>query len=409
MTQARSVVQCVTQTQSISAPAGLAAGANWDAHVFLFPYAQPNGGGFNPLASTSSTGGIAPGAVAANALNGGYNVVTCAAGGSSFNSGSTNWTPVAGLGLPASYTSSNCRLIAAGFEVVNTTAEINKQGSVTAWKQPFSPTPVAMTNLAAAYQQVHTVYDLAGGWPGTQSAAQAIPSSVTLDAAGGIYAVATLNKMDVPMQSSVPHAVMIADPANIPSGTGQAFVNTGLAASAPGATFALPFDHHGAIFTNLSNPSTLQVTARYYVEKFPTASDLALVPLSDPSAPFDPVALEIYGRCMNEMAVAVPVSENPMGEWFNNVLGAVSKFAPIVGKAVGTFIPGAGLIGEGLGYAANALSQPRALASQVQNQLKNMPQAQLIMPAKPAKQKKRKRAAKAEVSTREVVLYRPRG
>lgn len=47
------------------------------------------------------------------------------------------------------------------------------------------------------------------------------------------------------------------------------------------------------------------------------------------------MALEIYTRSVCELPVAVPVDENPLGEWFNDVLDTVSEWAPKIGGVIG--------------------------------------------------------------------------
>jgi hypothetical protein len=104
----------------------------------------------------------------------------------------------------------------------------------------------------------------------------------------------------------------------------------------------LPFDVNGSIFTGLSNETTLQVTVKYYVERIPTVSDPDLLVLSRPSPQYDPMAVEIYSRAMSELPVAVAVGENPLGEWFNDVLDTVSEFAPALGSVFGPMGAAAG-------------------------------------------------------------------
>jgi len=94
------------------------------------------------------------------------------------------------------------------------------------------------------------------------------------------------------------------------------------------------------------------VNVRWLIERMPGPTETDLVVLATPSAPFDPLALELYSRCIRDMPPGVPLSENPLGEWFANVLGKVSELAPVIGDAVGAFVPGASLIGKAVGAAA---------------------------------------------------------
>lgn len=57
--------------------------------------------------------------------------------------------------------------------------------------------------------------------------------------------------------------------------------------------------------------------------------------------------------------MGVPVGQNPLGEWFNEVLDAVATWAPQVGKAVGNIIPGAAIVGNAIGMGAGAWRKTR--------------------------------------------------
>jgi len=371
MTQARSVVQCVTQTRSISAPSGL-SGQNWDAHVVFVPMALDPGGsgygytpGVNPDVPPTTTG------ASVASLFGGYQIITGPSGFDSTVGSGSNWTAATGTSLccPAVYTQSNCRMIAAGYEVVNTTAILNKQGSVTSYRMPGTVTPVLGSALVTPAVGTATSYNIVQMWPGTQVNAQVYPGSVTWDAAEGVYAVASLNRSDVPISHSTPTALYIVPQPGV-SSTQNVWSSIQSAGNAPPSSFVLPFDVHGSVFSNLSPSSTLQVTTRYYVEKFPTHFDASIVTLSDPSAPYDPLILEIAGRAMGEMPVAVMVKENPLGEWFSKVLGGIkSTILPAGIGLVKSVFPGAAPLINAAQSAISAMSNPNALASQVANQL----------------------------------------
>jgi hypothetical protein len=116
----------------------------------------------------------------------------------------------------------------------------------------------------------------------------------------------------------------------------------------------LPFDTSGVHFTGLSYTTTLTVNVRWLIERIPGPNEADLVVLATPSASYDSLALELYTRCVNDMPPGVMLSENPLGEWFRDALSKVSDWAPKVGNALGTFIPGASIIGNGVGMAAGA-------------------------------------------------------
>jgi len=119
---------------------------------------------------------------------------------------------------------------------------------------------------------------------------------------------------------------------------------------------ALPWDNNGCIFTGLSKQSTLQVTVKYFIERIPTIRQPDLLVLARPPAPYDPVAMELYNRALSQLPCGVMVKENPLGEWFNDVLGAVVDYAPKIGQIFGT---GGALIGNTVAKVAKSTLESR--------------------------------------------------
>lgn len=116
----------------------------------------------------------------------------------------------------------------------------------------------------------------------------------------------------------------------------------------------IPFDTSGVHFTGLSYASTLTVNVRWLIERMPGPRESDLVVLATPSASYDPLALELYTRCLGDMPPGVMLSENPLGEWFRSALSKVADWAPKIGNVVGNFIPGASAFGNVIGGLAGA-------------------------------------------------------
>jgi len=154
--EAASVVQVIKFSAAIGAPSGIAADTNWDCHIHAFPWEQPcialggnysntnNGhpsGGFgafligNNVNTPQSSASFHPGA----SNFGGVAYCTAATGQATFDYGnagtnSHNFAPFIDQLRP--YMNGEYRIIAKGFEVVNTTSELNIQGLVTCYRQP---------------------------------------------------------------------------------------------------------------------------------------------------------------------------------------------------------------------------------------------------------------------------------
>lgn len=194
-----------------------------------------------------------------------------------------------------------------------------------------------------------------------QSDAALYPNSRTWAAEEGIYLVGTMNNTDNPYFVPKPGMGGLITPssaASLVAGTGWLGYFPSVVASTntydpmSSCTTTLPFDVSGAIFAGLANQSAMQVTVRYYIERNPTIADPNLLVLARTPCPYDPVALEIYTRCMSELQVGVPVKMNPLGEWFTEVLEGIGEWAPKIGKAIGNIIPGGAIIGNALGGGA---------------------------------------------------------
>jgi len=112
-----------------------------------------------------------------------------------------------------------------------------------------------------------------------------------------------------------------------------------------------PFNHSGAYFTGLSNSTTLQLNATYYIERFPSQQDSALVVLARNSCHGDHIALDLYSEIIKEMPVGVPQRMNGMGEWFADAVSSATDFIAPVLSAIP--IPMAQTVGAGLKVVGN--------------------------------------------------------
>jgi hypothetical protein len=381
-----SVIQCVKQTMSFGVPPTVASG-NWDCHITMFNSELKNAGAgqnwdsnifSNPgalsLKASPSIFTYAPEGVYAYSgtagvqLYGGNDASAYRSGGLFVTDGSTN-----------TYLEGNCRVIAKGFEVINTTADIYKQGTVSVYRQP---TPAPLSKVTTGYTNATSLEsecdsdcsrdkkrkslkgedEGVGALPTTLGFASTyniqqppkdlaslmlLAGSQQFKAADGVYVVATMNTLDNPAKQ-LEAAVCAAWTDSIGVGNnGVAVVKpavsnfsaTSTALAPSGCVHISPFNMCGAYFTGLSQQTTLTVNAIWYVERFPTPIESDLVVLASPSPGFDPVALEIYQRALAHLPVGVMQGENPIGEWFNAVLKAVKNYGVPIGRAIGTVVP----------------------------------------------------------------------
>jgi hypothetical protein len=349
----RSVVQTISTTTVCGAPG---AGA-WDCHIFMLPVGCPqtvnaaNAPQLNLQKCLINQWGAASTSYGGTTLCSGLNILAGAVSG--------DWTALpfsinSQCALPALYQAGLYRIIAMGFEVVDTSPDLYKQGSVTVYRTPANKIQINLKNPDGVVAST----SLCSMPPSLQSTASPYPNSRTWGARDGVYSTSVLNDLRCPYSGNFP--MQAGTYQTLLASQNQTYGSTTLCYlpifSATAGTYTLgdndvwPYDTSGAIFSGLNPNSTLQVTARYYVERVPTSSDPNLLVMGRPTPSYDPMALEIYSRAMGSLPVAVKVGENPLGEWFDSLMRVVADLAP----AVGSFIPGGAAVGTLVAKAANA-------------------------------------------------------
>lgn len=253
-------------------------------------------------------------------------------------------------------TSSNTgegRVIAIGMEIHNTTAPLNKQGSVVCWKddQPLDERVMTAQYDNGISAQSPTAYHTVrmNAPPATASEALDLTGSVEWKASEGAYIIPHLMEpINPPKKLS---NMMLVDAAttnytNLLVVTG-AFRNISLANT--DVNIPLPWTMTGAFFQGLSPESTLKVDLTYYVEVFPDKANV-LRRLATPSPGPDPIAMRLYAAVLAKLPVAVPVKDN--------FLGALIAGIAAIAKIVIPHIPTAIAVGSGIYEAVKAVNAP---------------------------------------------------
>lgn len=248
------------------------------------------------------------------------------------------------ISLPENILRGEGRLIGMGFEVVNTTAEIYKQGTAYVYRYPQQDALevwmgykknggfVTSAPLSQATRQV--------AWgPKTESEIMLLSGSRTWEAAKGAYVVTPFRSQNNPIVNYSYQNIALLDRLDglmEPSVAGNSYLCMGEIHAVPLSSDSVYYNTHnhftnthstGAAFVGLSPETTLTVSAVFYYEQFPSADETEIVTLAKPSAAFDPLALELYSYALADMPVGVPASMNGLGDWF---AGIVSKLAPIM-------------------------------------------------------------------------------
>jgi len=226
---------------------------------------------------------------------------------------------------------------------------------------------ISDSSTGTNYGRVDTVRK-ARSPPATIAEAMVIPGSVKVAAEEGAYVPFRITKGSTNAVSDDVYCTrLFMNGANVAQNPAKALY--GFGSIAPFASFSaggsipllghyhpVPFDLSGAYFTGLNTNTTLDVTVRLYIEVLPTQLNQGLLVLSEPCPPADPRALELYSKVIGDLPPGVPVGMNADGSWFKDVLKTIASYAPTIGGALGSVIPGGALIGKGVGKAAEMLA-----------------------------------------------------
>jgi len=397
----QTIVACYQYEKTITKPTS-AGVANWDCHVFTMPVLSSYTGTpvYNQAADWSSITDPAP---AAQFMLAPININAVAAG-AAFGPQIPN---VVGNGndiLPANGTedllSGNSRIIAMGFEVHNTTAEIYKQGSVTTYRMPqaIAPNTTVWKNVAK------TSYSTLSGSrirapPVDVASANLLKGTRTWEAKDGVYATVFQSSVVNPLRiASTVHTLV--DPSADPGVAATVYANAltpvvpdvDAKAYTPYVTQTAPFDTTGAFFTGLSNQTSLQLKVRIYVERAPSWNEPNLAVLASPSAAYDVRALELYGSAINFLPPAVMVNENAMGDWWRAVTSVINTIARPLASVVGMVAPGLAPVANGIASIVGQIDPSKSVARQATAQ--NLSRVTVVKQQRPKLAKKKKNQRK---------------
>jgi predicted phage tail protein len=449
------VIVKVRQAKTISRPPGLDQDANWDCHIVLSPidYA-PGSGGTTPndgvvipaLSQPAAAGGSADTCAGRVTLQDTYDpantfychrmdglvVNSVPSEENSFTPTHMPRTGVSGyetqhinLDNYMDYDDTDLgvyRIVYSGFEVVNTTAQIAKQGAVTVYEYGNSfETGASQPSYQAASGTFVTAFPKAQPTtyfrcpPNTLAEAKIMPGSHSWAAQDGCYNTAKF-QTDNPFQGLTkrPWIIQQNNPVSA-NANGYVLVDGKLSGGSFASDFSLgvestslgagdlPATHcsgpahftrmntSGAYFTGLSYDTTLFVTWRVGIERLPAANKPTFLALAQPSALYDPSALVLYNLVANALPPGCPQGYNDAGKWFRWISEQAGKAIPRVYPVVRT----AAMVADSMLGKAH----PAALAlGGMQAMLK--PKAEQIAAARMQKAARAMSARKAPRNTR---------
>jgi hypothetical protein len=309
-----SITQIVKSSYSISAPTSVTG--NWDCHVSSFPWLIA--GNVEALANDPLTNGgvLTPNNTTINANGMGGVMVDTVASTSTptftfqqTGSGTAQTFRSLDSTINQTFAVGEWRQIAHGFEVINTTSDLNIQGLVTTYASPF-PQRSSKSTVSYLYSNAASTPPVYGSGavsavftglcPTNIADAMLLPGTRQWKAKEGAYVVPRLNNQDLSVgvdntcmvvRSNDPNAPFTVQnlgitTVSLPTGTPIFTFQSAVARE----SFLTDFNWGGAYFTGLSNSTTLTVNITRIFERFPNTqipSDVQLVPLAKPSPRYD--------------------------------------------------------------------------------------------------------------------------
>jgi len=344
----QTVVACYKYRYQLAKPSTVTSGT-WDAHICLRPVCKSQSCLMGTIDANHNfvqgtvTSTTAPLTIYANATGGVLYPTALVA-------------PLTNSGLPGTGVVDLCsgitRIVGIGFEVENTTAEIYKQGTCTCYRMPTSMGQYshAVYNAASTFV-THFDGQCYSSPPISADDAMLLKGSVAWKAAEGAYMIGTQSSVVNPLSmlttlgwlSTTEMTQSVAELSEYYSATSE--VAPLASVVTPQLQKLTPFNTSGVFLTGLSLDSTFTVTLKVYVERAPTVNEPDLSVLATPSASYDVMALQLYAKALQQLPVAVPVRFNKAGDWWRNILRAVSTIAMPLAKAVAPWLPMGQLIG----------------------------------------------------------------
>jgi hypothetical protein len=383
-----SVVECYKTSFVVTTSQG--STLNWDCDIVMMPDLVPSfrtnwtnssnfaGGPSNTWLATS----VGSPAVYPSYLTGGVTTYQGVAGAQlTLGTVSSTFAP-----LPTQTTSGSGRAFSYGIEIVNDTAPLYQQGTLTVWRQPMPSTADASTQQYAAASTAtfggstttSNIGSVSGvitpAPPNNVAEAMLLPGSRQWHAKEGAMLVNTLNSFEIPainnqtcynlFYEDSPTDVINLGPA--PSSSVQlspfSAVSAGLQYMYFNRTYLTPFNMTGAYLSGLSPQTALTVNVRVYAEVFPSQLGNVLTPIAQPSAPYDPVCAALYAEIIKGLPPGVMLCENGFGDFFKDVVSKISSFV----SPVANFVKG--IAGSIPHPAAQAVSRVADMVGNVSGQ-----------------------------------------
>lgn len=315
-------VLCVTSTMSVTKPLSF-QDADWGFHATLTPFfteqqfysVQLNGNSYAPpVPGTTLKAGAVNVQMYQSTLGDTWTAIP-------------NPTLVKNISIADEYLTSSYRLIGAGMEIHDVSADLIAQGTVTTYSSPSQEEDGYYVQYVAEPLSMYDTYPVSMRVP-PQTAKDAIllPGAVQRKMKTGAYLVQ--RDEDLERSFHIPHykpLILLSEPGE---GGQQA-----LASPTGAITTSDPrlFNGHswtGAYCEGLPSKGVYRIITRHYLELAPGSTDIPYITMANLAPQRNEEALQMYVDVIGRMPSSVPVSWNASGDWWRSlkdVLMAVAK------------------------------------------------------------------------------------
>lgn len=319
-----SAVQRRYARKTIANPFNLTVGESWAFHIYATPLhfvrAMPTGNLSGNVLVTNANPDVEQGPLNIQFFH--YD-----------NTGAIKDSQTVALGSSSPYTNSNMsqvRTVSFGYELHNTTADINRSGSLTVYRTPVNYHQVNMyTKQGAVFRPFGCLH--LNSIPHSIETATNYPNTRTWEASKGLYSVCLPDPNNT-FSNSVPSNIMLK------SGT-----------SANGYTYMYhdPFETEATIATHsplcctgvwsskYSTDQTFTLDFRQILEILPSSNDPVDLSFASTCKPRDRLFLKLYKQMYTEIPPGVPVSMNAAGDWVRSIIKIAKTVLPSLGAMPG--------------------------------------------------------------------------
>lgn len=237
------------------------------------------------------------------------------------------------LGSDSPYNNGNTsqvRTVSFGYELHNTTAEINRSGSLTIYRAPPNYHDVNLFSKNAAVVRPFGAKHI-NQLPNSIETATNYPNTRTWEAAKGVYSVCLPSPQN-PFSMSIPSNFMLQT-GTIPSNYAFQFYDS-YETTRIVPTHS-PLSCTGVFSSKYSTDQTFTLDFRQILEILPTSNDPTDLSFASTCKPCDRLFMKMYKQMYTEIPPGVPVSMNAAGDWCRNIVKIAKTVLPAIGQVPG--------------------------------------------------------------------------